>query len=555
MDKAREAATALQRGQADRAVTLYSAALDVQTLSTDRRAALLNVRGVAQARLNRLRAAIDDFNKSVMLAPEVASAYNNRGNVLLALGYAAEAEKDFNRALTLAPGYAAALVNRANARTLTGDHEAALADFNRAARLTPRSPAPYGGLARLSLQMNRPHAAIRDLNRAVSNDTRYGPGYRMRAEALVLVGRFEEAIEDLSRAITFDGQNADLFVSRGYAQLAFRNAAAAISDFERGAELSPRSSAALEGLALAKAMTTAYDAALDSLSKALEIDPRSAQAYAYRAIVYKLMGQGDLGLRDLDRAVRLDAGRAEVHWARGELLEMTGQKEEAIAALRTALAERPHLRDAAQALERLGAEVSVDAEAPELAYDRWRVFVRQGRYYATNAEHPRLSVPLEMMTPGAPRIVEFEVKQGAQTGIAILRFIAGHPDRRGSGEEIEHGVVLDLQGRAILAVETTRQGDRAASWTWEEDKLVVTGLDGFKQEYFFKLQKPKEVAGQPAGELRQAKARPTTLPNRPPAWAPWAENWGPGSYGGGGGTATAKRKQQPKTLFEMLFSN
>jgi tetratricopeptide (TPR) repeat protein len=548
MAKAKEAAIALQRGQADQAVLLYTAALEDQTLSNDRRASLFNDRGVAYARLNKLRAAIDDFNQSVQLSPEGASAYNNRGNVLLALGLAGEAEKDFNRALTLAPGFAAAYVNRANARALAGEHAGAVRDFTHATRLAPKNPAAFGGLARLHLRQDRPHAAIRDLNRAVGNDTRYGPGYRMRAEAQALIGRFEEAIADLSRAITFDGLNGDLHIARGYAHLATRNAPAAVKDFQRGAELTPKSSAAIEGLALAQARTGNFDAALDSLSKALEIEPRSAQAYAYRAIVYKLMGQGDLGQRDLDRALRLDASRPEVLWAKGELLELAGQREEAVAALRAALAERPHLRDAAQALERLGADVAIDAEIKELAFGRWRVFVRQGRHYTTNADHPRLSVPLEMMSQGAPRLVEFEVKGGAQAGIAILRFIAGHADARTGTEEVEHGAVLDLQARTVLAVETMRQGSKAASWTWGEDKLVVTGLDGFKQEYAFKSPKAREVAAEKEAEpARQAKARPRPSSSGQ-AWVPWGDGWGSSSKGSG-------QRRQPKTLFELLFSN
>jgi tetratricopeptide (TPR) repeat protein len=543
--KAKEAATALQRGRADEAVLLYTAALEDSGLSADRRAAFFNDRGVANARLNRLRAAIDDFNASVKLAPEGASAYNNRGNVLLALGLAAEAEKDFNRALVLAPGYTAAYVNRANARSLAGDTEGALKDFSHAARLSPKSPAAYGGRGRLHLAANRPHAAVRDFNRAVGNDARYGPGYRLRAEAYVLLGRFEEAVEDLSRAIAFDPSNPDLYVARAYGYLAARNPASAIKDFQRAAELNTKAAAPLEGLALAQARVGAHDDALDSLSKALEIEPRSAQAYAYRAIIYKLMGQVELGAKDLDRAVRLDAARPEVRWAKGELLEASGQREEAVAELRQALAGRPHLRDAASALERLGALEARDAEVAELAFDRWRVFVSNGRYYTTNAEYARLSVPLETMSEGAvPHITEFEVKGGAQAGIGILRFTAGRIDGATAPEEVEHGAVLDLQTKSVLAVETMRQGTRTASWTWDDDKLVVTDLDGFKQEYPFKGPRARDAIASKQDEVPRAKARP----RQEQAWNPFGQFWG------GGGSSQQKRGK-PKSFFEMLFSN
>lgn len=548
--KAKEAATALQRGHADQAVLLYSAALADAGLSNDRRAAFLNDRGVALARLNKLRAAIDDFNMSVQLAPEGPSAYNNRGNVLLALGLAGEAEKDFNRALALAPGYAAAYVNRASARGLAGDTDAALRDFGRAAHLTPKNPAAFGGLGRLHLIQNRPHAALRDLSRAVANDSRYGPGYRLKAEALVLLGRFDEAINDLSRAITFDAANADLLLARGYAYLAARNAGLALKDFQRVLELSPKSSVGAEGIGLAQARLGLHDDALDSLSKALELEPRSAQAYSYRSLVYKLMGQADLGQKDLDRAVRLEPERAEVLWARGEFLEAAGLREEAVGDLRKALAARPHLRDAALALERLGALEARDSEVLDLAFERWRVFVRQGRYYTSNADFPRLNVPLEMMSNGAPRIVDFEVKGGPQAGLGILRFLAGQADGAAGPEEIEHGAVLDLQLRQVLAVETTRQGTRRAAWSWDEDKLSVTGLDGFKQDYAFKGPKARDDVAQKAEQPTRAaatKPRPRPTNEGSQAWNPFGDNWG-------GGQQQRGQRKQPKTLFELLFN-
>ncbi len=555
--KAKEAATALQRGRADEAVLLYSAALEDASLSNDRRAAYLNDRGVANARLNRLRAAIEDFNTSVRLAPEGASAYNNRGNVLLALGLAAEAEKDFNRAIVLAPGYTAAFVNRANARALVGDQDGALRDFSHAARLSPKAPAAYGGRGRLHLSGNRPFAAVRDFNRAVESDTRYGPGYRLRAEAYVMLGRFDEAIEDLSRAIAFDATNADLYLARGYGYLAARNPASAIKDFQRCAELSNKASAPLEGLALAQARIGAYDEALDTLSKGLELEPRSAQAFAYRAIVYKLMGQVELGEKDLDRAVRLEPDRPEVHWAKGELLEALGRKDEAVAELRLALAGRSHLRDAAFALERLGAQEPRDAEVAELALGRWRVFVSKGRYYTTNADYPRLQVPLETLRDGAaPRLIEFEVKGGAQAGLGILRFTAGQVDGPAGSEEVEHGAVLDLQANAVLAVETMRQGEQRASWTWGEDKLVVASLDGFKQEYAFKapLAREEDVAkAGPAAAPRQQRPKQQQARRSGQAWNPFDDGW-PGSSGGGGSKQRSSQ-QKPKTLFQLLFGN
>ena len=123
--RGREAAAALMRGNLEQAIALYSEALEDKALPNDRRAIVLNDRGVAYARRLQHKEAIEDFNKAIQLYPEYAAVYNNRGNVLLGLGAVKEALKDFDRAVLLSPGYAAAHSNRAGAYMKLGRIEPA----------------------------------------------------------------------------------------------------------------------------------------------------------------------------------------------------------------------------------------------------------------------------------------------------------------------------------------------------------------------------------------------------------------------------------------------
>src|ERR671924_990193 len=76
--KVQEAAALLVKGNVQEALAAYTEALQDTTLSNDRRAAILNDRGVAHTRLNEPKLAIDDFNNAVQLFPEYAAVYNNR---------------------------------------------------------------------------------------------------------------------------------------------------------------------------------------------------------------------------------------------------------------------------------------------------------------------------------------------------------------------------------------------------------------------------------------------------------------------------------------------
>lgn len=540
-----DAAAALVRGNAAQAVQGYTDALADQSLPNDRRATILNDRGVAYTRLGQTKLALDDFNKAVQLFPEYAAVYNNRGNLLMALGLLKEAVKDLDRAIVLAPGYAAAYNNRAGAQVKLGQYPEALRDYTKAVQLMPANAAPFSGRGRAYLALGRPYAAMRDFTRAVTADGRFASGYRNRAEAALEIGRHEEAVEDLSRAIAFDVNNAEIYVLRGYAYLSTRNIESAIKDFSRSVELDPKLAAGYQARGYAHALAEAVDDAFADLNKAIDLDPRSAVAFAYRAYVYKTTGQIDVAIKDLQTAVKLDPDCPEALWAKAVIEEEQGKPDQAIADLRRALVLKPGYKDASEALQRLGGsmEGEGDKDAPGLGLDPWRVVMRSGRYYAVSNQYPRLSVPLETLGEGQPKILEWEVKKPPLKGIGALRYSSGAVAAKSGPEDTEQVAILDIDESKVIAVEPHRQGTKLSTWTWEEGRVVVASVDGANDEF----------------SLRTAKVA-STAPSRRyseydgyegPGWAPWSQPWA----GGPSQQRAPQRRRKQKTLFDLLFAN
>jgi tetratricopeptide (TPR) repeat protein len=523
--KLREAAAVLQRGNVDQALALYEQVLQDKTLPNDRRAIILNDRGVAFARRQQPKEAIEDFNRAIALYPEYAALYNNRGNVLLGLGAVREAQRDFDRALLLAPGYAAAYSNRAGALMRLGEIDQAIADYTKAIALAPANAAALNGRGRAHLAAQRPHGAIRDFTRAVTADARFSAAYRSRAEAKFATRRYEDAIEDYSRAIAFEPANPEVYALRARAYLEADNMASAIKDYTKAIELNP-SSAYYAGRGFAYASAEASEEALADLARAIELDPRAATAYAYRAWTYLHQQQAELGLKDVTRALKLDAHSAVAYWVRGELEEAQGRAELAVTDLRQALTLDPDLNAANRALERLGiSDRPQQREVAEAARDGWRVYQKGKQFVARNEEYPRLQVELEMLGKGQPRILEWEAKKPPFQGIAILRFYAGALDNPRGPEEVEYAAIVDLQANAVVAIEMQRLGSKVATWTWDEGKVIVANADGITDEF----------------QLRQAKlpVAQAAAPKRP------ADPWGWGSE--------QQRARKPKSLFDLLF--
>jgi tetratricopeptide (TPR) repeat protein len=536
MLKAREAGMALSRGNDDQAIALFTEALEDKTLTNDRRASILTDRGVAHARRQSPREAIEDFNQAIQLYPEYAAIYNNRGNVLLGIGAVREAIKDFDRALVLAPGYTAALSNRGGAYVRLGQIDQAIADYTKAIQLVPGSAAALTGRGRAHLAAYRPHAASRDFTRAVTVDDRFSAGYRSRAEVKLLLEKHEEAIEDFSRAIAFEARNPELYLLRGAAYLEGRQLAAAIRDFTTAIELNPRSAWGHVARGYARARGGAFDDALNDFARAIELEPRSAKAFAYRAWTYSRLQKPELGLKDVDRALKLDANSAEAYWARAEIQQAEGRSAAAVEDLQKALSLDADFREPARALQFLGVSTRVESvEVAEAALEGWRVFSRGRQFVASNEQYPRVKVDIEMLGKGEPRILEWELKKAPFNGIGVLRFHAGTVETPRGSEEVEQIAIVDTQGGTVVGYETQRRGSRVAQLTWDDGKLTVASADGTSEEFQLRQPKAREtpVAAPPpkryAGEQRNV-----------PTWTPWGEN---------------RRGGRQKSLFELLFGN
>lgn len=544
-------AGALVRGDSEQAALAYTEALKDTALPNDRRAAILNDRGVAYIKLGRTRQAFEDFNLAVQLFPEFAAVYNNRGNLLLSLGLAKEAVKDFDRSIVLAPGYAAAYNNRAGALVRLGQPDDAIADYTRAIQLMPASPAPLSGRGRAHLSLQRPHAAIRDFTRAVKADARFATGYRNRAEAKLAVEHYDDAIEDLSRAIAFDVNEAESYVLRGKAYLAVRNTASAIKDFTKATEVDAKNATAFAERGFAYALAGAHEEAFADLNKAIDLAPRSGLAFAYRAYFYKQTDQLDVAARDIEVAEKLDPKRAEVHWVKGVIAEAQGSTEQAIADFSAARALRSGYRDAAEALQRLGGAPtrSEDKAVEGAGIESWRVVKRGQQYLALNDQHARLAVTLEMMGAGEPKLLEWELKDGPYRGIGLLRFYAGTVSTRRGTEDLELIAVVDVDMGLVVAIEPHRQGAKIATWTWEANKVTVATADGATDEFELRVGRPQMVgSGVVDRRYPQAGLQPGS-----PAWAPWDAPLGGGFVQGTSPKRTTVKKK-PKTLFDLLFN-
>jgi tetratricopeptide (TPR) repeat protein len=115
------------------------------------------------------KGALDDLNQALQIDPFFLSAYNNRGQLYMAMGKLDKAREDFSRALKIDSSFSQALNNRANAWFRSRKYEAALKDYNAAIELVPNYQKALYNRGILHLNMKSPEKARDDLFKYKNN--------------------------------------------------------------------------------------------------------------------------------------------------------------------------------------------------------------------------------------------------------------------------------------------------------------------------------------------------------------------------------------------------
>ena len=183
------------RGDAQQAVTSYTDALKDRRIPNDRRAAILNDRGVAYIKLGlgppgdrglqSRRAALSRVRRRLQQSRQPAAVARPAEGGAQGFRPRHRARAGLCRGLQQSRRRLRASSARSRTRSATTPRPSQLRAVQSRAAERPRP--------RASRAPQRPHAAIRDFTRAVNADARFAAGYRNRAEAKLEVEHFDEA--------------------------------------------------------------------------------------------------------------------------------------------------------------------------------------------------------------------------------------------------------------------------------------------------------------------------------------------------------------------------
>ena len=219
-------------------------------------------------------AAIKDYDQAIILNPQYADAYNNRGNAKNNLGDYNAAVADYNEAIRLNPKYANAYNNRGNAKSNLGDHTAAVADYDESIRLNPKNAIAYNNRSVAKTRLGEHTAAIADYDEAIKLNPEYAQAYNNRGNAKSNLGEYTAAVADYDEAIKLNPEYAKAYNNRGIAKARLGEYTAAVADYDEAIKLNPEYANAYYNRGVAKLKLDDKAGALEDFRRANEIDPK-----------------------------------------------------------------------------------------------------------------------------------------------------------------------------------------------------------------------------------------------------------------------------------------
>ena len=305
------------------------------------------VLGIGTYRRNEdYRSKLAIWNHTVLNCPSNHRAYNNRGNVYLALGQYDAAIKDYDQSIALKPRYANVYDNRGKAYRALGRYDEAIRDYDKAIRLKPDLEDAYEGRSEAYLGKGQHAVVITDLEKAIELNPNDAKAYNNRGKVRSREGNYDEAIKDYEQAIKLNPDLADAYNNRGSVYGNMGQVDAAIREFDRAIALDPSFDEAYYNRGCAFSAKGQFEVAIRDHDNAIRLRPNYPEAYNSRARAYDGRGQSEQALRDYDRAIELRPDYAEAFNNRGALYEAKGQLDAAIRDCDKAIGLRPDYAEA-----------------------------------------------------------------------------------------------------------------------------------------------------------------------------------------------------------------
>lgn len=254
------------RKELDEAIECYDKTLEMKPDMHE----AWNDRGVALAQLADYENAIRSWDEALKVKPDLHEAWHNRGLALAELGRYEEAIKSYDAALKLKPEMHEAWNHRGLAYDEIGCFEEAIRSYDEATRRKPDDDLVWYNRGNALDELGRCEEAVKSYEEALKLKPDMHEGWYNRGLALCDLARYEEAIRSHDEALKVKPDKYEAWNGRGIALAGLGRCEEAIKSHDEALKIKPDYHGTWHCRGTALAELEQYEDAIESYLKGLE---------------------------------------------------------------------------------------------------------------------------------------------------------------------------------------------------------------------------------------------------------------------------------------------
>jgi tetratricopeptide (TPR) repeat protein len=320
----------------------------------------LHLLGVINAAEGRFDAALDWFDRALLIDPRHPDAQRNRrsathqfaservqsGLAAHRQGDLSEAEGSYEAVLKRDPDNFDALQLLGAIAAATGRPELALAFFDRALAIKADCAKVFYNRGSVFRDLNRPEDALLSYERAIAIEPDYAEAHNNRGLVLMELNRLDDALTSFNDAIALVPDYARAHDHRGLVLSKLGRFVEALSCHTHAASLTPNHATTHLNRGNVLLAMKRFDEALASYDRAIELRPDFAEAHNNRGYPLKELNRIEDALTSYNYAITIKPDYAEAHSNLGLVLMELGRFDEALASYERSLALTPDYPEA-----------------------------------------------------------------------------------------------------------------------------------------------------------------------------------------------------------------
>jgi len=290
--------------------------------------------------------ALESYNKAILIKPDFVEAHNNRGNTLQLLQQFQQALESYDKAILLKPQFAEAHNNRGNALHALKQYQAALESYEKAVNFNPDFAEAYTNRGNVLHSLQQYQKALESYDKAVLLKPEFAQAHNNRGDTLQALHLYQAAVESYDKTILLMPQFADACNNRGNALLALEQYQMALESYDKTILLRQDYVQAHTNRGCVLHTLQQYQAALESHDRAIFHNPEFAEAYSNRGNTLHALQLYQSALESCEKAIRLNPELAEAYNNRGNTLHYLQQYQAALESYDKAIQLNPEFVDA-----------------------------------------------------------------------------------------------------------------------------------------------------------------------------------------------------------------